>query len=113
MNLRDKIIFGFGFLLAVTGAVTTILWTAKAGLISLLLLGFLLLFLVTLNRRQMSKLQQRTLANLHFARETNSSLVASQQETSMATKRILGILQAQQISMEMLERNIKEDFQKQ
>lgn len=108
MNLREKVIFSSGFILAILGIFTTILWTAKAGVVILLLLGFLLLVLVTLQRRQMSKVQQRTLTILQRDKQIISALVTAEQESSMATKRILGVLQAQQISMELLHSGFEE-----
>src|SRR5699024_12287980 len=66
MHSRDKIFLASGVILAVGGAVLTLVWGTEAGVIALLALSFVILVVVLLQRRQLAWIQQRTLAILNF-----------------------------------------------
>jgi len=109
MHLRDKMFLLSGLLIVLVGSVLSILWNLLAGFIALLLLAYLCLFLLVLQRRQLARVQQRTLDLVKWTtkrgtRPTTSSTDVSKQCVEIPTKRIIGILQAQQMSMERLSR---------
>lgn len=111
MHLRDKMFLLSGFLLVLVGSVLSILWNLLAGLISLLLLAYLCLILLVLQRRQLARVQKRTLDLVKWTtkrgtRAAPSVKDGSKQCAEIPTKRIIGILQAQQMSMERLSRKI-------
>ena len=105
MRTRDMILLVIGFLIVAGGFLSIFTWPAISQL-ALLLLNFLLLVLLVLQRRQFAKVNERTLALLRASSATNEALVKSQQNASASTKKILNVLNAQQISMEILNSKI-------
>jgi len=101
MFSRDKVYLLIGLCLGLLGIVSTIVWTIKVGMLLLFLLVMLLLILIVLQRRQMAKVQERTLKLLQFQQndktDTHSSIAVD-----LASKKIIGLLQAQQMSIDLL-----------
>src|SRR5699024_8413581 len=101
MNRIDIIFAAAGFFVTVAGIISTLLLDRRRGVICVLILGVLLLSLVLLERRQMAKLQERVLG-LMKTENNRKRKVPSQSIEAANWKRILGILQAQQVSMDIL-----------
>lgn len=108
MYSRDKIVLFSGFILVVMGILTTFFWAVEGGIVALLLISLLVLILLVLQRRQLAKLQQRTLRLQQSNNSLTRSIAAPDQIESVSTKKILGLLQAQQISMEVLDDKVEE-----
>lgn len=109
MNSRDLIFLVMGVLAGLAGIVTTVVWSVEAGIIALLAMSVIFLVLLILQRRQIAKLQQRMLSVLNHQQkakavtEKNQPIAPKRPESiAIPTKKIVGLLQAQQVSMEML-----------
>jgi len=117
MHSRDKIFLASGVILAVGGAVLTLVWGTEAGVIALLALSFVILVVVLLQRRQLARIQQRTLAILNFQQavkelpktssvkstsRSQTSAKGTQEDLAIATRKIVGLLQAQHVALELL-----------
>ncbi|GAA2040226.1 hypothetical protein GCM10009720_20910 [Yaniella flava] len=102
MYFRDKFFLASGFVLALLGSFATFFWRIEAGIVALLLVSILVLVFLTLLRRQVSKVQQRTLALLHFRGTVDNLSKDLRRAESVSTKKIIGLLHAQQMSMEEL-----------
>lgn len=107
MNRIDIIFAAAGFFVTVAGIIATLLWDPQGGVICVLILGVLLLSLVLLERRQMAKLQERVLGLMKTENDRKRK-VPSQSLEAANWKRILGILQAQQVSMDILSKQIRD-----
>lgn len=116
MHLRDKVFTLAGLLIGVSGILATIFWSMEAGIVALLTLSLLNLVLVMLQRKQMAKMQQRTLSILRIQQSEksvgevaplNASQMNSLQNLPVYTKKIIGLLQAQQISMDVLNQKVE------
>lgn len=103
MSLRDKMFLAFGTMIGVLGVTATLLWSIEIGVVALLLLGLIILVLVVLQRRQLSRVQQRTLTLLNARRQDAKPVQVKPQESlAIPTKKVVGLLQAQQMSMDLL-----------
>lgn len=105
MNTRDKIILAIGVAVSILGAVMTLLWSVAAGVIALLLLCLVILGLLILVRRQLARVQQRTLTLLKqqsTPRQAEPVLAQGDDYAQISFKKIIAILEAQQMSMEIL-----------
>lgn len=96
---RDLSLIVVGVALAAAGVLSTIFWSVEAGIVALFLFGLLLLFLGVLQRKHQSLLQQRV---LYLISAEKKRLKSSSELDPISTKKIIGILQAQQISVEKL-----------
>lgn len=101
MNFREFFLFLLGAVTTAVGVLASIFWSLTAGLISLLVMVFLLLVLLLLQRRQLGKIQQRSLALLRF-QSCGKDDCASSERDGLAVRKIADMLQAQQISMELI-----------
>jgi len=110
MNTRDLVFLVVGAMIGLTGIVSALVWSVKLGIVALIVLSLILLVLLVLQRRQLGKVQQRMLSILNAQQKSaksattpNLSRVAVPQENiAIPMKKIVGLLQAQQISMEKL-----------
>lgn len=103
MKLRDRLFLVSGIGIGVLGVIATLLWSVEAGVVALLLLGLIIFILVILQRRQLSRVQQRTLAMLNAPKEDTKRVeVKPQENLAIPTKKVVGLLQAQQMSMDLL-----------
>lgn len=109
MNSRDLIFLVMGTFVGLAGIGTTLVWSIDAGIIALLAMGVILLVLLILQRRQVAKLQQRMLSVINQQKKANAETEKNQprvanppESIAIHTKKIVGLLQAQQVSMEML-----------
>ena len=103
MYLREKVYLGLGLLLGTIGIVSSVFWSIKVGIVFLTFLVMLIFVLIVLQRRQLAKVQHRTLRLLQNqgkkpVREEGRAEIS----VHIATKKIIGLLQAQQISMDLL-----------
>src|SRR5690625_3863336 len=123
MQFRDKLVLAVGAILAFGGAIVTYTWQIQVGIVALLALGLLLLVLVMLQRRQLARVQQRTLAllKLHQHSEASSNTVEHpssrdlalstekiQRDLAVSTTKILGLLQAQHVALELLSEKLEQ-----
>lgn len=106
MSARDKLFGLLGLLIAVAGIISTLFWNVEAGIVALLLLSALIGLLILLQRRQLAKLQQRMLVLLSADKFRNKS-GAKQSIDTQEWKKVLGLLNAQQISMEILSEQVR------
>lgn len=118
MKTRDLVIVSTGAILTFLGIFLTFAWGLAGGISALLLTSLLILILLVLERRQVAKLQERVLTILRStttrqvtSAEGKNSGVATDSWMSdsfdeVTIKKILGLLQAQQMSMEALDRHI-------
>lgn len=116
MNRRDLFLTIGGVFLAIFGVGVLIYGNLTLALISLFLLIILLLILLLLQRRQLAAIQERTLRLLRSQKESSSRLKNMESQlkfsnrkdkSDASTKKILGILSAQQTSMELLNQKIE------
>lgn len=105
MNSRDKIVLAIGIAVSILGTVATLLWSVAGGVIALLLLCLVILGLLILVRRQLARVQQRTLTLLKQQarlRQAEPVLPNGDDYAQVSVKKIIAILEAQQMSMEIL-----------
>lgn len=110
MNTRDLVFLVVGAMIGLTGIIGALLGSVKLGTVALMAMSVILLVLLVLQRRQLAKVQQRMLSILNAQQKSaesatapNLSRAAAPQESiAIPTKKIVGLLQAQQISMEKL-----------
>lgn len=107
MYFRDKIFLAASFVLVLLGSLGSFFWRVEAGIVALLLVSILILVFLTLLRRQVSKVQQRTLALLHVRSAVDKLSTDLRDAESISTKKIIGLLHAQQMSMEELSGKIE------
>lgn len=114
MSSRDKVFLLAGTIVGLVGVVATLLWNLEVGIITLLLLNLLNLFILLLQRRQLGRIQQRTLALLQ-SREGKSSqgrgetlnAAKIQHDLKVSNKKLVGLLQAQQTNLDRLNEKIE------
>jgi|SRR5699024_2817971 len=115
MHSRDIIFLVVGVAIGVVGILGTIIWSTKVGILALLVLGVLVLGLVILQRRQLARIQQRTLSLLNSYRvaDTPSKVAdvpskisesdpSTRRELAVSTKKIIGMLEAQRVALDIL-----------
>lgn len=109
MNLRDKIFLTLGFGLTLVGILATVLYGTNAGVIILILFLKLILILQLLQRKQLARLQERTLTTISAInkhKQTAQKLASTDsnghKNDVISNKKLIGLLQAQQVSMEIL-----------
>lgn len=114
MSTRDLALLVTSTAAGIAGIIFTLAWSVEAGLVVLFVLILGLMGLLFLQRRQLAKLQQRTLLMLNRQQETismkaSTSAVVTKSSESIAvpTKKIIGLLQAQQVSMEILDAKLE------
>lgn len=106
MQLRDKIFLLVGGLIATLGVIATFLWTVSAGVGALLLLGLMILMLLVLERRQLAKIQERSLHLLRVTEKPKRTPYSEDSTVRISTKKIIGMLQAHQVSLDLLAEKI-------
>lgn len=111
MSLRDKALTGLGIALTVLGITLTIFWSVESGLIALLLVGLLICLLFVLQRRQMARVQQRLLKLAELVRDCETAVADANQHQLVLHRKLLGHIQAQQISMELLNNKFDDVFE--
>lgn len=93
---------------AVIGITASIFWTFSAGIIALLAMGLIIIFVIVLQRKQLAILQQRVLALIRTSQALEKERIlpedgeASPLQETMEIRKIFDLLQAQQISIELL-----------
>ncbi len=113
MNLRDRMFLIFGIGAGLLGIVGTITWSLETGVVALIVISLVILVLLVLQRRQLARVQQRTLTMLN-AHQTMKPVVGQEPQESIAipTKKILGLLQAQQVSIDLINDKIEAGLDK-
>lgn len=113
MNLRDRMFLIFGIGAGLLGIVGTITWSLETGVVALIVISLVILVLLVLQRRQLARVQQRTLTMLN-AQQTMKPVVGQEPQESIAipTKKILGLLQAQQVSIDLINDKIEAGLDK-
>ncbi|GAA4473618.1 hypothetical protein GCM10023190_06030 [Enteractinococcus fodinae] len=101
MNWREFTLLLIGAVITAAGVLASFFWSLTAALISLLIMVFLLMVVQLLQRRQLGKIQQRSLAMLRFQSSDKEEGGSSERDT-IAVRKIVDMLQAQQISMELI-----------
>lgn len=115
MTSRDLVFIGVGTLLTGIGIFGSLLGRYALGMIALFLLGLLIVFLFVLQRRTQSRLQERILflvkAEKNRSKKVgdNRALTSCIDSNAVLAKKVIGLLQAQQISMERLQREFRGD----
>lgn len=105
-KLRDLIFIGAGVVVAGAGIGASLLWSTVAGVIAQLLLTGGLLLLIVLQRRQMAKIQARTLEILRYTKGNRNQPSKTDKRPVVFEKNVLGILQAQQTSIDLLNQKL-------
>ncbi|WP_022871636.1 hypothetical protein [Yaniella halotolerans] len=121
MTRRDMLFFGLGTLVACIGVIASLLGSKIIGIVATLVIGSLILVLLLLQRKQMAAMQQRTLGILRKVNsgyEIVSALTQPQSEQHLSkkevgealqvpTKKLVGLLQAQQMQIDALSSQIE------
>lgn len=114
MSTRDLALLVTSTAAGIAGIILTLVWSVEAGLVVLFVLILGLMGLLFLQRRQLAKLQQRTLLMLNRQQEmismkasTSAVVTKSSESIAVPTKKIIGLLQAQQVSMEILDAKLE------
>jgi|SRR5699024_558014 len=113
MHSRDVTFIVVGLAIGAVGIVGTIVWSMKVGVLAFLVLGVLILGLVVLQRRQLARIQQRTLSLLNTTRALGSESKISvlepgtSREIAVSTKKIIGMLEAQRVGMDILNEKVE------
>jgi|SRR5690625_3738833 len=103
MYSRDKLLFGVGTVTALLGFLATIAWNNAFGILALLVIAVIILVFQVLQRHQLAKIQDRTLKLLqNGGRRETDTMPRDGIPVEIATKKIVGILQAQQTSIDLL-----------
>src|SRR5690625_4640254 len=108
MKAKDIVIVSAVILLTFGGIAASFLGSVRVSISALLLLGLLILFLLVLQRRHQGRVQERILYLVNSERTRNKSTIDQNSLKSLSSsnaifaKKIIGLLQAQQISMERL-----------
>src|SRR5699024_11798742 len=100
MHFRDKIFLAVGVVLVLFGSVASFFWRIETGIVALLLVSILILVFLSLLRRQVSKVQQRTLALLHIRSAVDMLSTDLRYSVIILLKNIMCLLQSQQMCME-------------
>lgn len=117
MNKRDLVFVGTGLLLAFIGVLALLYGSLTLSLTVGFLMMTLLLVLLVLQRRQLASVQERTLRMLRDRKHVFSKLEnierlsgTSRQtdSTDISSKKVIGLLSAQQISMELLNNKLED-----
>lgn len=117
MNKRDLVFVGTGLLLAFIGVLALLYGSLTLSLTVGFLMMTLLLVLLVLQRRQLASVQERTLRMLRDRKDVFSKLEnierlsgTSRQtdSTDISSKKVIGLLSAQQISMELLNNKLED-----
>lgn len=121
MSSRDKVFLLAGIIVGLVGIVATLVWDLEVGIITLLLLNLLNLLILVLQRRQLGRIQQRTLALLQSregkpsqGRGENPDTAKIQHDLKISNKKLVGLLQAQQANLDRLNEKfeaIRADFE--
>lgn len=112
MTSRDLLFISLGTLLAVVGITASFLGSNTLAITALILLSLFVLFLLILQRRHQARLQERILYLVNAEKKRTKAASAKSSRNSLddsnavQAKKIIGLLQAQQISMELLRREI-------
>lgn len=104
MNSRDKILLVSGSVIGLSGIVLALVWRNPAGIIALLMMNLVILLFLFSQRRQLARLQKKTDTLLNSRLMTKESTATGKplQSQEVPLKKVVGLLQAQQISMERL-----------
>lgn len=117
MNTRDLIFLLAGALIAAVGIGATIYGIGSIAIIALLVLCMTIIVLLLLQRRQLAAVQKRTLEVVRAQNRTHKSLSRSLEKSNtssradrsdLSMKKIIGLLSAQQTSMERLNKKFED-----
>lgn len=115
MNKKDLGVVAVGLIIASIGVVAALLGYVDFAILALLFFNVVLLMMIILQRRQLGTLQKRTLDLLRARVKIESKSQTEQPEitrkqaalvTQISTKKILGVLHAQQIQLDGLSRSL-------
>lgn len=114
VKTKDKFLLYLISLVALAGVIGSLLWDSVAGVIAILVIGWFVATLLILQRAQVAKLQERALMVLRQGKlkadpAPANSTSKTGAENALKTRKILDILQAQQISMEILAARMDEN----
>lgn len=104
--MRDLLFFVAGAVVGCAGIGASLLWSPIAGIIAQLLLTVGLFLLLVLQRRQVAKVQARTLEILRHAKESQNRPDGNSKRVVVFEKNILGLLQAQQTNLDLLNQKL-------
>jgi len=111
MSTKDKFFLFFGGGVGIVGIVATILWSVEAGVVALITISLVILTLLALQRRQLARVQQRTLSMLNTLQTTKPVTVpkppSDKESIAIPTKKIVGLLQAQQMNLDLLNSKVE------
>ena len=111
MSTKDKFFLFFGGGVGIAGIVATILWSVEAGVVALITISLVILTLLALQRRQLARVQQRTLSMLNTLQTTKPVTVpkppSDKESIAIPTKKIVGLLQAQQMNLDLLNSKVE------
>lgn len=103
MNKRDLVFFITGLIITAWGFISVLLGNQMMAIIAILLMFMIVFVVLILQRRQLAAVQKRTLELLKFAnRPAEVVQIDRDKQIDISTKKIINILQAQQIAMERL-----------
>lgn len=115
MNKKDLGVVAVGLTIASIGVVAALLGYVDFAILALLFFNVVLLMMIILQRRQLGTLQKRTLdllrarVKIESKSQTEQPEITRKQEalvTQISTKKILGVLHAQQIQLDGLSRSL-------
>src|SRR5699024_1859869 len=115
MHSRDIASLVVGAAIGVVGILGTILGAPEVGIVALLVLGVLILGVLVLQRRQLARIQQRTLSILNSRRPATTQDKKIQldpentrRDMAISTKKVVGLLQAQQVGLDTLNAKVEQ-----
>lgn len=115
MNKRDLVFLLSGLVIAGVGIGAVFYGGSVVVFISLFLLSILILVVLLLQRRQLAAVQKRTLEIIRAynavtrnpAKNQQGKVLTNSRAQDFSTKKIIGLLTAQQTSMEILNKKIE------
>jgi len=115
MHSRDIVSLVVGAAIGVVGTFGTLLGAPEVGIVALLALGVLILGVLVLQRRQLARIQQRTLSILNSRppattqdKQIQLDPDNTRRDMAISTKKIVGLLQAQQAGLDTLNAKVEQ-----
>lgn len=115
MHSRDIVSLVVGAAIGVVGTFGTFLGAPEVGIVALLALGVLILGVLVLQRRQLARIQQRTLSILNSRppattqdKQIQLDPDNTRRDMAISTKKIVGLLQAQQAGLDTLNAKVEQ-----
>ena len=115
MHSRDIVSLVVGAAIGVVGILGTLLGAPEVGIVALLALGVLILGVLVLQRRQLARIQQRTLSILNSRppattqdKQIQLDPDNTRRDMAISTKKVVGLLQAQQAGLDTLNAKVEQ-----